>query len=345
MRAEHEPLDRLLGERLRLARAAKRRKRTVVAGLAGITTDYLYQIERGLKLPSVPVLLQLARVLGVPVASLLAEESARPPLHNSHIGDEVYRALIRPAATPAEHTAPTSGNLNARTTAAWHIWQTSPQRYSELSMLVPPLIADVERAVRTAVASNVSRERRTVYERAAELYFLLRTFTKRIGRVDLSLLTADRALHAAEAADDPLRLVAAQWNLAHVLLADGQAEGAADLAMGAVEWLRPRLADDLDHMALCGSLLLVGSVAAVRSGDAWTARARVDEAAKLAARTGERNVLWTAFGPVNVAMHAVDIEQEAGEATEGLHLAEQVDHHKAASIERRVAFLLEQACC
>ncbi|MGH4022594.1 MAG: helix-turn-helix domain-containing protein [Pseudonocardiaceae bacterium] len=80
MRAEHEPLDRLIGERLRLARTAQRQKRTVVAGLAGITTDYLYQIECGLKLPSVPVLLQLARVLDVPVAALLADEPTRPPL-------------------------------------------------------------------------------------------------------------------------------------------------------------------------------------------------------------------------------------------------------------------------
>ncbi|MGH4022593.1 MAG: helix-turn-helix domain-containing protein [Pseudonocardiaceae bacterium] len=240
---------------------------------------------------------------------------------------------------------PSSSDFKTRIAAAWHIWQTSPQRYSKLSAVVPPLIVDVERAVRAAVAGNVSRERRDIYGCAADLYFLLRNFTKRIGRVALSLLAADRAFRAAEVADDPLRLAAAEWNMAHVLLADGQPEGAEAVAMDAVSWLRPPLANDANSMALCGSLLLVGSVAAVRYGDAWTARARIDEAAKLAARTGERNVLWTAFGPVNVAMHAVDIEQEAGEAAEGLHLAEQVDHHKAASIERRVAFRLEQACC
>ncbi|MEV5541049.1 helix-turn-helix transcriptional regulator [Saccharopolyspora shandongensis] len=39
-------------------------------GLAGITTDYLYQIERGKKLPTVPVLLVLARVLGVSAGGL-----------------------------------------------------------------------------------------------------------------------------------------------------------------------------------------------------------------------------------------------------------------------------------
>ncbi len=45
--------------------------------------------------------------------------------------------------------------------------------------------------------------------------FLLRTFTKRIGRTDLSLLVADRGVIAAEAADDPVRMAA----LGHILLA------------------------------------------------------------------------------------------------------------------------------
>src|SRR5215468_1325029 len=66
-------LGRSLGKRLRLARLQQRKQQTVVAGLAGITTDYLYQIERGLKLPSLMVLMELARVLDVPLSVLLGE--------------------------------------------------------------------------------------------------------------------------------------------------------------------------------------------------------------------------------------------------------------------------------
>jgi Helix-turn-helix domain len=43
----------------------------VIAGLAGITPDYLYQIERGQKVPTVAVLTQLADVLRVSVGELL----------------------------------------------------------------------------------------------------------------------------------------------------------------------------------------------------------------------------------------------------------------------------------
>ncbi|MGH3516209.1 MAG: hypothetical protein ACRDQ7_02075 [Haloechinothrix sp.] len=42
-------------------------------------------------------------------------------------------------------------------------------------------------------------------------------------------------------------------------------------------------------------------------------------------------------------MYAVSIEVATGEAVEGLRLAEQVEHDRSPSIERRVAFLLDQA--
>jgi hypothetical protein len=71
--------------------------KTVIAGLAGITPDYLYQIERGLKLPTVTVLKHLADVLGVSADELLhsstkREASARP----GPKGDALYRAFTRP---------------------------------------------------------------------------------------------------------------------------------------------------------------------------------------------------------------------------------------------------------
>lgn len=63
----------------------------------------------------------------------------------------------------------------------------------------------------------------------------------------------------------------------------------------------------------------------------------------LARRTGERNTLWTAFGPTNVEMLAVSVAVESGDAAEAPRLAERVDHERSPSIERRVALLLDQA--
>lgn len=229
-----------------------------------------------------------------------------------------------------------------RVAQAWRTWQTSPQRYSRLAGQLPQLIMDTESAVQVYQAEATSwRHAKTC---AADLYSLVRTVTKRLGRFGLSLLAAERAERAAEAADDPLRVGVARWNLAQVLLADGQSEGAEMVAMRAADALGRLVADGgSEAAAVYGALLLMGAVAVARQGDRWTAHSRLREVVPLADRTGECNTLWTAFGPTNVAMYAVTVEIEAGEAIEGLRLAEQIDYRNSPSIERRVAFLLDQA--
>ena len=122
---------------------------------------------------------------------------------------------------------------------------------------------------------------------------------------------------AAEAADDPVRMAAAKWNLGHILLAQGEADGAEDGAMTAIENLQRDTADDdLDAVGMAGALWLVSVVAAVRSNDPWTARDRLrDKASPAAQMTGDTNVMWwTVFGRSNVGLHAVSVEMEMGVA-------------------------------
>ncbi|MGH3696613.1 MAG: helix-turn-helix domain-containing protein [Pseudonocardiaceae bacterium] len=336
-----EQLARAIGERVRVRRTAGRRKKTVVAGLAGITADYLYQIERGTKLPTVAVLMKLAGVLGVPVAELLDHETMVGRPANRAIGEAIYCALVNPTLTTSEPSL--VAEVHDRVAQAWRTWQTSPQRYSQLVGHLPQLIMDTESAVQAYQAEAVTSWRHAK-SCVADLYSLVRTVTKRLGRFDLSLLAAERAERAAEAADDPLRVGVARWNLAQVLLADGQPESAELVAMRASDALGPLVADGGSKMAaIYGALLLLGAVAVARQGDTWTAHSRLQEVVPLANRTGECNTLWTAFGPTNVAMYAVTVEIEAGEAVEGLRLAEQINYRNSPSIERRVAFLLDQA--
>lgn len=335
-------LARAIGGRVRFHRTAGRRKQTVVAGLAGITADYLYQIERGIKLPTVAVLARLAEVLGVSVAELIGQEPAAA-LRSSKTaaGEALYRALTSPLPITSE--PPSVTEVHERVAQAWRCWQTSPQRYSQLTGQLPQLIVGMESTVQAhQVEGSISF--RHAKGCAADLYSLVRSVTKRLGRFDLSLLAADRALHAAEASDDALRLGVARWNLAHVLLANGLSEDAEMVAMRAADALRPRMAEDgAETAAIYGALLLLGATAVARQGNTWTAHSRLREAAPLADRTGECNTLWTSFGPTNVAMYAVTVEIEAGDVMEALRLAEQIDYRHSPSIERRVAFLVDQA--
>jgi transcriptional regulator with XRE-family HTH domain len=187
-----EQLARAIGERLRAHRTARRRKQTVVAGLAGITADYLYQIEHGMKLPTVPVLARLAEVLGVPVAELIAQGPAaggRPP--KTAAGEALCRALT--SSTPVTAEPPSVTEVHGRVARAWWTWQTSPQRYSQLANQLPQLIVDMESAVQAHQAETATGFRHAK-GCAADLYSLARTVTKRLGRFDLSLLAADRAV-------------------------------------------------------------------------------------------------------------------------------------------------------
>ncbi|NKQ58531.1 helix-turn-helix transcriptional regulator [Amycolatopsis sp. K13G38] len=334
----NESLAHIVGERVRFYRTTARKAKTVVAGLAGITPDYLYQIERGQKLPTLAVLAQLAEVLGVGLGDLVSRTHPEPPgCSMPEAADAIYRALTCPL--PPQTTALPQRDLHREVLTAWHTWQTSPARYSTVTAELPGLIVAVREGL-----SGGAEDGRKAQACAADMYGLLRTVAKRIGRTDLSLLAADRAVCAAEAADDPVRVAGAQWNMTQVLLADHQYEGAEETALRGVQDLGSVMAQgNPDAAAMCGSLRLIAAVAAARRGNEWVARERLHDVVPLAGKTGERNACWTAFGPTNVAMYAVNVEVETGEAVEGLRLAERVEHGRSPSIERRVAFLIDQA--
>ena len=256
-------------------------------------------------------------------------------------GSALQRALVsddQQASDPIDLVA-----LRERVHSAWDIWQGRTRRFTEESTVLPALIRHVQTAQRALDASGSAKDRRRGYQLAAELYFLLRSYAKRIGRNDLALLAADRGVLMAQAADDPIRLAAAKWNLGHVLLAQGESEGAEDVALRAIDRLRRSQTEpSYEAMSLTGALWLVSSVAAVRNGNPWTARDRIREQAwPTARRTGEGNVMWTVFGPVNVELHAMSLETGTGEAAAALRLADDIDASVLPSLERRTTFALE----
>ncbi len=72
-----------------------------MAGLTGITPDYLYQTERGQKVPTVAVLTQLAEVLGVSAGELLGGQPMRDTARIKSAGcDAIYQALTNRSNHP-----------------------------------------------------------------------------------------------------------------------------------------------------------------------------------------------------------------------------------------------------
>jgi len=83
-----------IGERIRFYRQAKGRTQAVVAGLAGVTEDYLSQIERGLKTPTIALLHRFAKILGVRISDLLGESAAVQDEVSTPAGKAVQHALM-----------------------------------------------------------------------------------------------------------------------------------------------------------------------------------------------------------------------------------------------------------
>ncbi|MER6719905.1 helix-turn-helix domain-containing protein [Streptomyces halstedii] len=334
------------GARVRERRRRLGRTQAAVAGLCGITVDYLSQIERGLKTPSPGLVARLAAELQVPTGYLLGDDagSAPAPMTTATTGADVARALLGPHIRPVGSSVPNPGALRDRVEDAWRIWQTSPTRYTDIEPLLPDLIGDVHTAQRTHCAD--STEHRDIHRLAADLYGLLRSYCRRTGRGDLALLAADRALRAAEDADDPLRIAAAQWNICHALLSDpGQEADATDLALASADTLARTLTTS-EATAMVGALHLVAVVAQARHHRAWAAREHLTtRVLPLARQAGEGNVCRTVFGPTNTLLHAVSVEMADGDAAEGLRLADQVDTVKLPSRERQFTFGLEVARC
>jgi transcriptional regulator with XRE-family HTH domain len=339
-----EPPALPVGTRIRHYRKKRGRSQAAVAGLCGISERYFSMIEKGQRVPSPKVLARIASELGLPVADLVSEEQvAKAPSLGT--APEIARVLM-------SYTAPSSGEavgpveLRERVESAWGVWQSSPERFTAIERVLPSLITDTEYSARAHRGNTDTAARREVLRTAADLYGLVRSYCRRSGRLDLALMVADRARRAAEDADDPIRMAAAQWNLGHYLLSrEGGASEAEEVARLAVEELEAS-SDSPDNAAMRGALELVRVVSEAQRKKWWSAREILaHRAAPLAERAGDSNVMWTVFGPTNVMLHALSIEMLAGQSADGLRLADEVDISGVPSRERKFTFTLELARC
>lgn len=84
---DREPLWReAIGEQLREERTARTERLADVAGRAGVSPQYLSELERGLKEPSSEVLAALAGALRLTVADLTSRATSRLGVTNGFSG-------------------------------------------------------------------------------------------------------------------------------------------------------------------------------------------------------------------------------------------------------------------
>jgi len=333
----------MIGGRIAAHRARRGLTQEELAGLVGISLSLMKKIESGDRLVTrfaqLVLFAQALRIndlrelTGVPLPLM-------PDGRRGHPAAEAVRTALlersRPAIEPIRLT-----ELAFSIERTWQAWQSpSPFRYAQVGQDLPQLL----RQTRLLLMTTRDEERRHVLVGASKLYQLVRTWTKRVGEHELSLLAADRAVTTAMEADDPDLTGAASWNLAMILSARGHTDHARAVCAEAIEELRPRMTDGkTQRFAVWGGLHLLGATEAARADDAGEAHRLLDAADKVADRTGETNHFRMVFGPTNVACHRVATALELDRTRDALAIAEQVSVDNAPAVERRLTFHLDAA--
>jgi transcriptional regulator with XRE-family HTH domain len=342
-----------VGERIAYYRKRRGMTQEVLCGLVGgRSTEWLRQIENGKRdVDKLSTIVAVAGALQIAPAALLpgpfratarhsgatlgSAPNAVPAIEAALLRYDGMASFVgvpdRPAASP-EH-------LRRRMQRAFVCSQT--ERWSEMAPLVPDMIADAWQLVSEA---NTDEQRRQAYELQALVYRVTSGMLDRLGEPHLPWVAAERSMAAAEQTEHPLLIAGGAWRLAVVLRHAGRLTESTDLPVIAATALRPNLTSPAAH-SVYGSLMLKGAVGAATLGDHKTANDYLDEAARAAEQTGDRNDYWFAFGPTNVAIHRAWLSLELGDPTQAIDQAGRVRHDQLPPelAERRTSHLITVA--
>jgi transcriptional regulator with XRE-family HTH domain len=327
--------------------AAERRRRGLsqpeLARLIGRSVAWVSQVERGVrKVDRMSVLETVATALEVPLYELAAEApvvaamTEEPPgaggLRLVLSGAYALRAMLDGRRPPATST------LRTRSRKAWEL--THAGRYIELTDLLRGLVPDLETAARTLPEA----QRAQVFELMAATYQSCSAALAKLGEPEAAWIAADRAMTAAERADNPMLVAAGAFRLVFIFVAARHYDQAEETARTAADALQARADQgEPEAMSLYGALTLQRAVIASRVNDSDAAYGHLERAAQVAARLGEgRKDYNTEFGPANVGLYEIAVAVELGDAGRALHAAATVDT-SGLSAERRARMLIDVA--
>lgn len=165
---------------------------------------------------------------------------------------------------------------------------------------------------------------------------------RHLGRTDLGWIAADRGRQAAVLLGDPVWSAAAAYGLAHARSSTNRPR-ALLVAPQVADRLEPHVGDDRFAQEVYGMLHLSAALSRAVQGDHGGAQAHGEEAARVAARLGDRPDAFELFGVANTGVWRTSLAVEAGHAEAALQYATTVEPRNLASGNRRAALAIEQA--
>jgi len=343
------PDGHMVGESIAYHRKRLGLSQVEFAGLVGRSESWVSQVERGVRpVDRMSVLQKVADVLSVPVSELRdADDQPQDADERPEAFDMIRSALTGHPAIGAvvgtTQQAISKEALDALREQHSEIWElVHASRYTKLAPLLATLIPGLELATRNARSEQLRGNARKLL---ADTYQAVAATMSKLGEADAAWIAADRAAFTAEALGEPLTVAASMFRMAHVFLSLGQiaqAQQVADTTRQALQAIveQSRTAAPL---SLYGALHLVLAIAAARDNDRSEAHKHLAAAREISERIGaDRNDYGTEFGPSNVAIHAVGVAVELGDAGHALDLAREINTERL-SPERRSRYLIDLA--
>jgi transcriptional regulator with XRE-family HTH domain len=305
-----------IGARARMIRRRRGLSLEVVAGLAGITAQYLSMLERGLRGFNRRGLIEdLAEALGCSVADLTGQPYAQS---DRRMADAVmslddirlvlndYSLDERPIASPR----PLEALVSETDDASAHRDQA---RYHSAGRNLSTVLLELQ----SHVHARKSTDRQTALATLVDAWMIAAAVAKNFGYIDLSLAATQRGHDYAELHGGPGVLSYARWYLALGRMRLSARKRAAAMLTQAISDFSPYVqltTSDTTVAQMVGLMHLTFAQTAARSGLSDDAHSHLDEADRIAQRVGERNALRRHFGPTNIACWrlAVGIELSEG---------------------------------
>jgi transcriptional regulator with XRE-family HTH domain len=338
--------DLAFGERLQTIRERRGITRVVLAGLVGRSPSWVKKAEKqpGF-LPDLGMLVKLARALKLRSVGELVGPMEVPVDVDVRSGHDQYQ-FIRDAVMswdlPHQGDPIPAPDLRRRARELMHVWHMDAAPRAATTRLLPELITDTRHAMRLLEG----QDRRMAAAALVETYTVAEHWLSWIADRDLMMIIADRAMQAAEIADDPHVAAEAAWGWGNTMRYV-DAETTISLIDKLAKPLRTAMDNDTaddEQAAIWGSLQLHQAITHAQSGSEANALRHLDAAEHVAERLPGR---WqhplTVFAAWNVDIHGVSVQAELCKGSEGSRLALAIDPDTVPGPYRRSRLWLDAA--
>jgi DNA-binding XRE family transcriptional regulator len=327
---------RALGRRLADLRQAAGYTQEALAPLVHYTRSTVANVETGRQHVNREFWINCDRLLAT--GGLLVHRydqlraAARHTPTSSDIGDasspgaasilgQLRRQLLAPHPASAEELPPPLDDVRA---AVAHIHTAYQQAdYIATAHALPQVLRQAEARARDAAGPVLPHAEGSL----AVANLAASKLAVKLGDASLAWVAADRASRHAAHADHPALAAMSAYSIACALLAmPNRLADAEQVMAAATSRFRTRDRPEPVSLSVLGALALLAALIAAQDQRRGDTRSHLEHATSIAEQLGgDRNDLWTGFGPTNVLIHRLGAATASNQPNVAIDLGERLD--------------------